>query len=282
MIPLKDRNPTLRPAVVTVALIITNVVVHVLTLTLLNGTEPVVVGDRVAVLDARDRFLFEYAAIPCELTRNRPLDAAEFADAFVGSGEGCAAGAELPRVFPDKRVWLAVVLSMFLHADWLHLGFNMLFLWIFGNNIEDHLGPLRYLAFYLAAGTAATGLHVGLQMDSTIPVIGASGAIAGVMGAYLVWFPDAPVRTLFFFVLIWFHDIRARWLLAFWFVTQFFTAPDSQVAWAAHVGGFVFGAVVAVLIRSSVRARRMAFVARHRAARGWDNTGGSGPPPPTW
>ena len=140
----------------------------------------------------------------------------------------------------------------------------------------------RHVALIALAGLAAAGLHIGLQPDSTIPVIGASGAIAGVMGAYLVWFPNAPVRTLFFFFLIWMHDIRARWLLGFWFVTQFFTGQNSQVAWAAHVGGFVFGAIVALLIRSSVRARRMAFVARRRAAGSWDTTGGSGLRPPRW
>jgi membrane associated rhomboid family serine protease len=149
-------------------------------------------------------------------------------------------------VFPHKHVFLAVLSSMFLHGGLLHLGGNMLFLWVFGNNVEDRLGRVRYALFYVVAGVVATFTHVFLQPTSTIPVIGASGAIAGVMGAYLVWFPNARVLSLLFFIIA---RIRAKWWLLIWFVSQFFVNPNEGVAWAAHVGGFVFGALVALVLR---------------------------------
>jgi membrane associated rhomboid family serine protease len=175
-------------------------------------------------------------------------------------------------------VWQSVLVSMFLHGSLLHLGGNLLFLWIFGNNIEDHLGPIRYALFYVLGGIVATLTHVVLNLDSTIPMIGASGAIAAVMGAYLVWFPDAPVRTLltFFFILV--VRIRAKWLLGFWFALQFLTSPNSGVAWAAHVGGFVAGVLVGLGVRASPGLRRLLWRRSARTALGtrWDPTGGAG------
>ena len=138
---------------------------------------------------------------------------------------------------------------MFLHGSIAHLAGNLLFLWIFGNNIEDRLGRVRFLGFYLVGGVVATLTHVLLDVQSTIPMVGASGAIAAVMGAYLMWFPDAPVRTAIFLGIPWIVRIRAKWVLWLWFVLQFLTSPNSGVAWAAHVGGFVFGMVVGLLIR---------------------------------
>jgi membrane associated rhomboid family serine protease len=137
---------------------------------------------------------------------------------------------------------------MFMHAGWLHLLGNMLFLWIFGNNIEDKLGPLRFVLFYLAGGVLATFAQVAFDTSSVIPLVGASGAIAAVMGAYLVWFPRAPILTL---LLIFFVEIPAGIWLAIWFVTQFFTGPNSGVAYMAHIGGFVFGMLVAAVIRKT-------------------------------
>jgi membrane associated rhomboid family serine protease len=180
--------------------------------------------------------------------------------------------------FPQKSVWQSVLVSMFLHGSLLHLGGNLLFLWILGNNIEDHLGPIRYTLFYVLGGIVATLAHVVLNLDSTIPMIGASGAIAAVMGAYLVWFPDAPVRTLltFFFILV--VRIRAKWLLGFWFALQFLTSPNSGVAWAAHAGGFVAGVLVGLGVRASPGLRRLLWRRSARTALGarWDPTGGAG------
>jgi membrane associated rhomboid family serine protease len=243
VIPIKDYNPTRRFAAVTAVLIAVNVLVY-FGVQQRQGTQ--------------DAFTFERAAIPCELKEQRPLTILEIEATVRGvTDEACDARAALPTLnreaFPDKNVYLSVLYSMFLHGSLLHIGFNMLFLWVFGNNIEDTMGPLPYLAFYLLAGVAATVAHAAVQPESTVPLIGASGAIAGVMGAYLVLFPRVHIRTLFVFILLFIRDVPAMWLLLAWFVLQFFTGNESGIAWVAHVGGFVFGAVVAFLFRSRLR-----------------------------
>ena len=142
-----------------------------------------------------------------------------------------------------------LVTSMFLHGDILHIGSNMLYLWIFGNNIEDRLGILRYVLFYFITGFVAAGAQIVIDPSSTIPNIGASGAIAGVLGAYVVLFPNAKVTTLiFFFYFIRIVDISAVWLLGWWFLLQVFSGVSSLgfpsqggVAFFAHIGGFVAG-----------------------------------------
>jgi membrane associated rhomboid family serine protease len=143
-----------------------------------------------------------------------------------------------------------LVTSMFLHGGWMHLGGNMLFLWVFGDNIEDELGPVRFLGFYLLAGLAAAGLQVAAEPGSRIPMVGASGAIAGVLGGYLLMFPRARVDVLFFFVVffkIW--PIKAWIVLGVWFGLQLlggFNTPSDQggVAYWAHIGGFAAGVVL--------------------------------------
>lgn len=273
MLPLYDRNPTHHRAFATVVLIALNIFIFVFVQER-PGPETIVLPDgRAASIDAELRFTFEYAAIPCEITEGRALDLAEIRDVVSGADDACNS-TDGPQLFPDKNVWFAAITSMFLHADWFHLGFNMLFLWIFGNNIEDHVGPAKYVAFYLLAGLAALVAHIGLQVDSAVPLVGASGAVAGVMGAYLVWFPRAPIRTLAFVLLT---DIRAIWWLGAWFVLQFFTGQDSGVAWAAHVGGFVFGVAVGILIRQVRSLCRWAWREpwRSRAYYSWDLTGGT-------
>lgn len=192
MFPLWDENPTQRPAVVTIALIVICVVVFFL------------VQPQDTVRDDIN-FSYEFAAVPCEVVNGRQLTVSEINDALAGDQTGCDSDevvAGLPKAFPTKNVFLALLTSMFLHGSLLHLGGNMLFLWVFGNNVEDHVGRVKYLIFYLVAGVVATIAHVAAQVDSTVPVIGASGAIAGVMGAYAVWFPKAQVRTLVVIVLV--------------------------------------------------------------------------------
>jgi membrane associated rhomboid family serine protease len=234
VLPLRDDNPTRHRATVTILLIVVNIGVYLLVQP--PPSEPTAA-----------RFAYEHAAIPCEITSGDPLTAREIVT------DTCEPERDLP-AFPDKPVFVAVLVSMFLHGNLVHLGGNMLFLWVFGNNIEDRLGPLRYILFYAVAGVAATIAHVALQPESTIPVLGASGAIAGVMGAYLIWFPNAPVLSLFFFVIA---PVRARWLLLYWFASQFFVNPNEGIAWGAHVGGFVAGAVIGwVLARGPRLARR--------------------------
>ena len=234
MIPLRDENPTRRRAVVTLVLIALNVGIYF-------GVQPPVDSAEGA------EFTYEMAAIPCEVTTNEPISVVEYQ---TGT---CNEQPEGDPIFPDKRVLFALLVSMFLHGSLLHLGGNMLFLWVFGNNIEDHLGPFKYVAFYMASGLIATFAHIAVDPSSTVPVVGASGAIAGVMGAYLAWFPNVRIHTLFFFFFIIFRDISAKWLLAFWFVSQFFDAvnPNSGVAWGAHVGGFVFGLLVGAVLRAT-------------------------------
>lgn len=283
MLPLKDENPTRRTPFVTVLLIGACLWLFFAWQPFFSQGSGVDVPTDEGVVSFQDEslaFTLEFAAIPCEIVQGRPLTVDE-AQATFGSArpqaEACGAGADdSPAIFPDKSVWLSLLTSMFLHGGLLHLGGNLLFLWIFGNNIEDHMGHFRYLIFYLVGGLVATGAHLVLNLDSTIPVVGASGAIAAVMGAYLVWFPDAPVRTAVFFFFIMLVDVRAKWLLGFWFVSQFFTAPGSGVAWGAHVGGFVFGVVVGLIVRANSNVRRMTWTQDYRTAGGWDRTGGVG------
>ena len=169
--------------------------------------------------------------------------------------------------FVPVRFWAApfyppnlirILVSMFLHGGWLHLGGNMLYLWIFGDNVEDRLGHFKYVIFYLLCGLVATLSHAVANPDSRLPSIGASGAIAGVLGAYIVLFPKARVTTLIpIFVFITIRELPAVLVLGLWFVLQFFVgvasigaSPDSTggVAVFAHIGGFVAGMVLVVLM----------------------------------
>jgi membrane associated rhomboid family serine protease len=234
MIPLYDRNPTRTTPVVTVALIAICVVIYVF-----------VQPHHTQVEDAT--FTYDHAAIPCELLHGKALTVPE---ARSGTCESADNG--FPPIFPDKNVYLAILYSMFLHGSWLHLGGNMLFLWVFGNNIEDIAGRFKYLLFYLAAGLVATVAQVAIDPNSTVPMIGASGAIAGVMGAYLILFPNIRIRSLIFLgFFVFMRDIAAKWLLGIWFFLQFLTSPSSGVAWMAHVGGFVFGVVIGLIWKAA-------------------------------
>jgi len=157
--------------------------------------------------------------------------------------------------------WATMFTSMFLHADWLHFGSNMLFLWVFGDNVEDRFGHFKYLLFYLAAGVAATGLQIAIDTSSQIPTIGASGAIAGVLGAYLMLYPFSRIRTAVIFFFIVFVRIPAFLILGFWFLLQFFSGlgslgPSSQtggVAYWAHIGGFLFGIIIVIIYLAATR-----------------------------
>jgi membrane associated rhomboid family serine protease len=238
VIPLKDENPTSRRPFVTIAVVLACAYIW---FAVQGGS-------------AEGEFTYENAAIPCEVIQQEPLTVDEVRDP-----EGCNAGSDAPQIFPDKSIWQSVLFSMFLHGSLLHLGGNLLFLWIFGNNVEDRLGHAAYVAFYVVGGIVATLAHVAVNLDSTVPMVGASGAIAAVMGAYLVWYPNARIRTLIMMIFITFVEMKAKWLLAFWFVLQFFTGNDSGVAWMAHVGGFVFGVIVGLLIgpgKTRLSARR--------------------------
>jgi membrane associated rhomboid family serine protease len=233
LLPIRDVNPTRARPIVTWAVIIACVVVYF-------GFQPAGGGREEA------EFLYERAAIACELTTGQALDLEEI------NGQVCRDEPSHP-YFAEKNIWLAAGVSMFLHGGIAHLLFNMWSLWIFGNNVEEAFGPFAYLLFYLASGVAATAGFVLSSPDTTVPLVGASGAIAGVMGAYLVLFPRHLVLTL---VIIRIVAIPAVFFLGIWFLSQFFLV-DASVAWQAHVAGFVFGALVALILRRRLLANAM-------------------------
>jgi membrane associated rhomboid family serine protease len=150
---------------------------------------------------------------------------------------------------------------MFMHAGWSHILFNMLFLWVFGDNVEDRLGHVRYLVFYLVCGIAAAVVQTVFALDSVIPNVGASGAIAGVLGAYFVLHPTAIVQVIFLPLFFIPFFVPAIVLIGIWFVTQLLsglteigqTTAGSGIAWWAHIGGFVAGALLIFLVRPKRR-----------------------------
>ncbi len=149
--------------------------------------------------------------------------------------------------------YLTMFTSMFMHGGWMHLIGNMLFLWIYGNNIEDYFGPVKFLIFYLAAGLAAIGLFTLFGPDSRIPLVGASGAIAGLMGAYLILHPKAKITVLIIYFFIQFVHLPAKVVIGIWFAIQLFmsftgNSSGGGVAYLAHVGGFIFGWLILKLI----------------------------------
>jgi membrane associated rhomboid family serine protease len=224
MIPLRDTNPARTRPVVTFLLVAVNLVVFLYEVSL---------GKRAEI------FFRQFGVVPVDIV------------------DSLATGR-----FSDLR---PLVTSMFLHAGWLHLIGNMLFLWVFGDNVEDRLGHLRFLVFYLASGLVATAAHVGFNAGSTVVTIGASGAVAGVLGGYAFLFPGARVLALVplgFFIQT--MELPARLFLGFWFVIQFFSGATALavaggrsaggVAWWAHIGGFAFGLLVALVFYRRQRA----------------------------
>lgn len=263
VLPIRDENPTRRRAVVTLALLFVNIAVFVLIQP--HGQRNAVLhlpGQQASVTlqESEGSFLYSRAAIPCEVVHRRPLSLAEVertvddrtaTDPQNSCGKDKTARAQLRRpLFPHKSIWLAMLSSMFLHGSIMHLFGNMLFLWIFGNNVEDRWGRVWYLFFYLVGGIVATLGHTFAARNSTVPLVGASGAIAAVMGAYLVLYPKVKIRAL---VAIFPLRVPAWLLLGAWFISQFFVAPSEGVAWMAHVSGFVFGILVATAVKNKHR-----------------------------
>ena len=219
MLPLYDRNPTKTIPFVTIALLASCVLAYAWEFSFALS------GDELAYTT----MIHSGGLVPYEITQWRDI--------------GPPALVPLP---------FTAFTSMFLHADLMHLGGNMLYLWIFGNNIEDELGKVKFLLFYLAAGLAAAGLQVAFSPLSEIPMVGASGAIAGVLGAYLVAYPHARVRSLVFLgFFVRLVDIPAGVLLGFWLLLQILSslAGGAGVAWWAHIGGFAFGALLFLVRR---------------------------------
>jgi membrane associated rhomboid family serine protease len=243
VLPLHDNNPTTRPAVVTIVILVACTAVYFF----LQPTPFSDSGDDV-------EFLYRHAAVPVELRHGEPLDLCALTD----QPEICDSRIGDEQLAPDKNVWLALFVSLFLHADLWHLAGNMLFLWVFGNNVEDRLGHLPFALFYVTGGLVAGLAYCVVNSSSELPVVGASGAIAAVMGAYLVWFPRARIWNVIVPLFFLPFPLPAALVLGIWFVLQFFTDPNSGVAWVAHVGGFLFGVFFGVM---SGRPRRRAAIA---------------------
>jgi membrane associated rhomboid family serine protease len=248
VIPIHDDNPVRRTPVITYLLVALNFVFFF--------TEPVVsqigVGQQsVAQVCEQQDYFDRYAAIPKELTSNKPLPPHQYAIRTSNGVEQCPVVNE-----SRKKPYLSVLYSMFLHGGWLHILGNMLFLWIFGNNVEDRFGRLKFLLFYLFCGyVAAYGFAYG-SPDSVQSLVGASGAIAGVLGAYLVMFPKARVMSIVPIAIVWIPLRLPAWLvLGGWFLLQWLyssgsgVASGAGVAYLAHVYGFVAGVVIALLAR---------------------------------
>lgn len=207
MIPLKDNIRTRTFPIITISLILVNILIFAWSLVLPEGSEAEVV--------------YRFALIPKELLFS-----------FTAR----------PDLAPYNA--LTIFTSMFLHGGILHVAGNMLYLWIFGNNIEDSVGHVKFLLFYLLCGLVAALVQVSFDPASSVPMIGASGAVSGVLGAYLLLFPRARVKTLIFIVVfITTVDIPAMLLLTVWFFVQIVFSHGPGVAWFAHIGGFLFGLV---------------------------------------
>lgn len=252
MIPIRDANPTRRTPWVTLAFIAANVAVFLLWQPTFGGE-----GEQAG-------FFYCNAEIPWEVSNGSNLAdggaAARQAIDADSPGLGVPIQGYVQSQCPDKSWLLSVFVAMFLHGGWIHIAGNMLFLWVFGNNVEDRLGPLLFVAFYVLGGLAATGLQLLFDASSTIPTVGASGAIAAVLGAYLVLFPKARVTTLVFFFIITWIELPASVVLVGWFVLQVFSGVGQLtsdvaggVAYWAHIGGFAFGAAIVWLF---LRGRR--------------------------
>jgi membrane associated rhomboid family serine protease len=247
VIPIKDNIPTDRFASVTFTLILANVVVYLLAIS--HG------GSFFSGPDLHE--VVKYGAIPYALTHSGVHCG------LLSAGQNAqlvCAHSHVPDTIP---AWETVFTAMFMHASILHIAGNMIFLWIFGNNVEDAMGPVKYLAFYVVGGLAALGLQVAIGPNSTAPTLGASGAIASVLGAYIVLYPRARVYTLviiIFFVTV--IELPALLMLGIWFAEQAVfgaanltnpTGSGGGVAYFAHIGGFVFGLLT---VRLLARARK--------------------------
>ncbi|MGQ0562204.1 MAG: rhomboid family intramembrane serine protease [Gemmatimonadota bacterium] len=230
MIPLRDDNPTLLTPIITIAIIIANVVIWIY----LQGGG---VSERVLTSS-----VCAFGSIPAELT-------GRLEEYYRGAPIICE---------PGGFTWSTVVTSMFLHGSWLHLIGNMWFLWLFGNNVEDSMGHLRYLAFYLIGGAVAAAAHIYMNPASLVPTVGASGAISAAMGGYLVLYPRARVHTLFFlFIFIKIIPIPAWFVLGQYLVVQLLSSSAAMgssggVAVWAHIGGFAAGVALVKLFENRV------------------------------
>ena len=256
MLPLKDNIPTDRFPVVTVVIIALNVLMFF-------GFQQATWNGGGFEVDQQN--VMEYAEIPYEITHPGEacgaLGSLDDPDTQIVCGEKeelTEAGAK-----PDgdqPATWITLLTSMFMHGGLLHIAGNMLFLWIFGNNVEDSMGRAKFVVFYLLGGLAATGAHIVLDTNSAVPTLGASGAVAAVLGAYALLYPKARVVTLIFIIIFVTVIELPAWLVLFgWWILQLLSAASQSglegggVAYGAHIGGFLFGLALIKLFASRRR-----------------------------
>jgi membrane associated rhomboid family serine protease len=243
VIPVHDRNPARRTGWVNYAIILANIVVFVLSP--LSGLNPNYGTDDVSRACAQELYFRTFGAIPAELLANQQLAPSPVEIPLEG-GRSIRCQATPPQ---QKLPVLSVLFAMFMHGGWLHLLGNMLFLFVFGNNVEDRMGHLNYLAFYVGVGYLATYAFAFLYAGSTTTLVGASGAVAGVLGAYLYLYPRAKVIALFFFVPLRFPAwaVLGAWFLLQWLYFQGAgITGDTGTAYFAHVAGFIGGFLYAM------------------------------------
>ncbi len=241
MIPLKDDAPRVSTPWVTYTLIAANSVIYLLE-RIIRSHDPL----------AFERLMFQFGMVPAKIW------VVLFNQGYVPLSLLQQFGT---RYVPPAAAFVPVLTSMFLHGSWFHLGFNMLALWIFGDNVEDYVGHFRYLILYFLSGLAATALHTFFNLNAVVPTVGASGAIAGIMGAYFVLYPRAKVLTLVPFFFVFFVWLPAWIVLGYFFVTQFLSGAATSIvsntgagiAFWAHVGGFLGGMGMVKLFPSRTR-----------------------------
>lgn len=228
MFPYRDANPSSRPPIVTVALILINAIVFI---------------QELALGQSLEAFIFQFGVVPKKWL-------------FLGQEPELTLGATL----------LPYLTSIFLHGGWLHVIGNMWYLWIFGDNIEDQLGHFRFIVFYLMCGIAAGAVHTFFNLHSALPAVGASGAIAGVLGAYLIRFPHARIQTFIpYFYQYQTVELPALVVLGMWFIIQFLNGSAAiaataesggGVAWWAHIGGFAAGILFFTILKPNKKIFR--------------------------
>lgn len=251
MIPFRDENPTLHTPIATYVLIGMNIFVWVTVQGL--GMNPALA----------ESFCY-YALVPGDL-----LGLADTSYFPVAQNLACTVG--------DRPGVSTLFSSMFMHGGWMHIIGNMLFLWVFGDNVEDIMGPVRFILFYLLCGLAAAAAQIVTDPGSLIPMVGASGAIGGVMGAYAILYPKARVHMLIILVVyVTTISVPAIFMLGYWFLIQLISGfgtlgvSGGGVAFWAHIGGFVAGVVLVFVFRQNERLQaRRSLTKRHRAKHDW-------------
>jgi len=244
--PLRDDNPTLQKSVITFLIVCINIVVWVFVQGL--GTEPALIQS-----------VYSYGLIPGELLQT------------MKPGTSVRISPTLIYIIEENPNWFSLLSHMFLHGGWFHIIGNMWFLTVFGDNVEDSMGQVRFIIFYLLCGLIAASIQILFNPSSPVPMVGASGAISGIMGAYMILYPKAPVHLLIFFgFFIERVIVPAYFMMAYWFVLQLIGAlpstgaQDGGVAFWAHVGGFIAGVILIPIFKKNdrVEAQKRLYLRR--------------------